>query len=216
MRPCSVDGCEHVLRSRGYCSKHYNSKRSDGTLEIKFPRYRSPVEAFEARTEQQGECLVWISKTGDLDYGRLWVGGRDVLAHRYSYERTYGKIPRGMTIDHKCRNLRCVEPTHLRQVSHAENMQHLVARSTSVSGVRGVHWHKGAGKWVVKVTLQGNSIYGGYHESLEDATEAAIALRSLLMPYSSQDPKPTERGFTLLRNRSRLDIDKMRSNNSAR
>lgn len=40
-------------------------------------------------------------------------GGRLVMAHRHVWENTYGEIPEGYEINHKCKNRRCVDLTHL-------------------------------------------------------------------------------------------------------
>lgn len=45
-----------------------------------------------------------------------------MLAHRFSYELLRGPIPKGMTLDHRCRNTLCVNPWHLEIVTHRENV----------------------------------------------------------------------------------------------
>src|SRR5690606_21541386 len=58
-------------------------------------RYATPEEAFEARTEPLAwsGCLVWTGHLNHAGYGRLWVDGRMVLAHRYAWEQENGPIP---------------------------------------------------------------------------------------------------------------------------
>lgn len=43
------------------------------------------------------------------------------IAHYQAYESLHGSIPAGLTIDHLCRNKRCIEPTHLEAVTNEEN-----------------------------------------------------------------------------------------------
>lgn len=45
-----------------------------------------------------------------------------IYAHRFSYLVFKGEIPEGKEIDHICRVRDCVNPEHLRLVSHRENM----------------------------------------------------------------------------------------------
>jgi len=56
-------------------------------------------------------------------YGRIKVLGirTPQAAHRVSYELFVGPIPAHLTIDHICRNTRCVNPAHLRLLTRSEN-----------------------------------------------------------------------------------------------
>lgn len=68
------------------------------------------------------ECWIWMGAKQKNGYGRFWNGNRNVLTHRYSYELSFGIIPKGMTIDHLCRNRGCVNPKHLEVVDMRENI----------------------------------------------------------------------------------------------
>ena len=54
-------------------------------------------------------------------YGSFAIDGRSQSTHRLSYIDANGPIPDGLTIDHLCRNKRCVRPSHLEAVTSAEN-----------------------------------------------------------------------------------------------
>ena len=43
------------------------------------------------------------------------------MAHRFFYQYLVGEIPKGLVIDHLCRNLRCVNPDHLDPCLSGEN-----------------------------------------------------------------------------------------------
>ena len=71
--------------------------------------------------EPNSGCWLWIG-TIRAGYGLFWVGKKHVSAHRWNYENTYGPIPHGLDLDHLCRVTCCVNPQHLRIVTHQENM----------------------------------------------------------------------------------------------
>ncbi len=52
----------------------------------------------------------------------IQVERRCVRAHRVVWELTYGPIPRGLKIMHKCDNYQCVNPEHLILGTDADNL----------------------------------------------------------------------------------------------
>ena len=86
-------------------------------------------------------CWEWVGAT-TYGYGR-WApdGNRMQGAHRVMYERECGPIPEGMTIDHLCRNRRCVNPDHMEVVSNVENVMR--GESPPARNARRTHCAKG-------------------------------------------------------------------------
>lgn len=64
-------------------------------------------------------CIEWPHRRDRKGYGR----SSGHLAHRLAYEREVGPIPKGLTLDHLCRNRACVNPDHLEPVPLAENIR---------------------------------------------------------------------------------------------
>ena len=70
--------------------------------------------------EPNSGCWIWIRAING-GYGNYAVSRKAVRAHRYAYEREFGKIPEGLELDHLCRNTFCVNPQHLQAVTHRVN-----------------------------------------------------------------------------------------------
>jgi hypothetical protein len=77
------------------------------------------------RREDRGYLTPCRIYTGGLikGYGRMGYFGKTLLAHVVFYERVYGPVPKGLEVDHLCRQRDCCEPLHLEAVTHKENMR---------------------------------------------------------------------------------------------
>lgn len=135
------------------------------------------MERFWSKVDKTDECWLWVASTDRGGYGHFGDAGKMVRAHRFSWELVNGPIPEGMQVDHRCHVRRCVNPAHLRLVTNQQNGQNRSGcNRNSTSGVRGVSLEP-SGRWRVRVMRDGKSIYGGMFDTVEEANEAAVALR---------------------------------------
>lgn len=81
-------------------------------------------ERFWKKVDRRGpdECWLWFAWKSSKGYGRFHVDGKGQQAHRVAYEALVGPIPKGLQLDHLCRNPACVNPAHLEPVTGKENV----------------------------------------------------------------------------------------------
>lgn len=99
---------------------------------------KPPDERFWSKVDKSGPngCWVWtasVFKSGG--YGAFGYTSTDIRrAHRYAWEITRGPIPEGAFLLHSCDNPLCVNPSHLRPGTTADNSQDAVDRNRTTLG----------------------------------------------------------------------------------
>lgn len=67
-------------------------------------------------------CWNWTGFVHPKGYGLFGYNGKTCLVHRVSYLLFRGSIEDGLTIDHLCRNRKCINPEHLEPVDQRTNV----------------------------------------------------------------------------------------------
>ena len=92
---------------------------------------REPLaERFWSKVSKSDGCWLWVAFRDRNGYGRFGTSAlnRSTLAHRTSYSLTFGDIPEGMHVLHKCDNPPCVNPDHLFLGTDKDNAQDCKAK----------------------------------------------------------------------------------------
>ena len=133
---CSIDGCTRAVRSRGWCSTHYQRWQNHGDPEYVEQIRGDDVARFLSKVDRRGddECWPFTDHTNTTGYGKFGVGGKMVSAHVYAYGMFVGPIPEGYEVDHLCHDPKichlvescphraCVNwLRHLKPATHREN-----------------------------------------------------------------------------------------------
>jgi hypothetical protein len=115
---------------------------------------------FEQKNINESNCWEWngVINSGS---GQLSVKGKRILAHRFSLQLHIKRIiPKGTEVRHMCNNPICINPEHLKEGTHYENMQDMVRSNRQAKGkflsekLTGIEHIKarGAGNSNVKLT----------------------------------------------------------------
>ena len=77
---------------------------------------KGPIEQrlYDRCLEDKNGCWNWTGAiVSSRGYGYVYYIDRPQLTHRVSWMITYGDIPDGMCVCHKCDNTSCCNPEHL-------------------------------------------------------------------------------------------------------
>jgi hypothetical protein len=83
------------------------------------------------KTRLMGECLVYAGTVDSKGYGSVMVGGhagRRMKVHRIAYAVHNGPLADDLFVLHACDNPSCVNPSHLRLGTAADNSADMVRR----------------------------------------------------------------------------------------
>ena len=187
---CEVDGCESAAKSLNLCEAHYARLRLHGDPlhggEVHRAN-RTVEERFWAKVAKTETCWNWTAATNQYGYGVFRGDGRNWLAHRFSFENKRGQVPPGLQVDHRCHNIKCVNPDHLRAVTNKQNQENLSGPRSAASGIRGIYYNKKTNKWYGQVAHNGACHNVGSFANIEDAEAAVIAKRNELFTHNDLD-----------------------------
>lgn len=123
----------------------------------------------------RGRCSA--GSVAGYDTGRGYIGvrvnGRCEYAHRICFELMTGRSP--LFVDH-INGVRADNRwINLREVTRSENGMNMKTPTSNHSGVIGVFWNKGKGKWTAKIKVNQKNKHIGHFDDLDSAAAARKA-----------------------------------------
>jgi hypothetical protein len=122
-------GWKAEVRGQRFCSKKCGAR---GRLTLEDRLWR--------QVKRGDGCWLWTGALNDAGYGRIRLGKTRTRAHRVAWIVTYGPIPDGLFVCHKCDQPLCCRPDHLWLGSHADNMADCYAKGRQATGMRSGNW----------------------------------------------------------------------------
>ena len=149
-------------------SRAAHETAADAALIRRYLSY-DPVSGRVSWRENKGRAKAGAEAGGvtSLGYRNLEIAGRKYQAHRIAWFLQTGEWP-SFDIDHVDGNPLNNAFSNLREATRSNNCANRKLRSGSLSGAKGVYWHKANRKWCASVGRK----YLGSFATIEEASEA--------------------------------------------
>lgn len=105
------------------------------------------AKRFRARVDSTAcapACWPWLGSVNPAGYGVFSgavIGQKKMSAHRFAFLLANGELDPTLDVCHSCDLRSCVNPAHLRQATHRENIAEAIAKGSGAIGKKGAAHH---------------------------------------------------------------------------
>ena len=118
-----------------------------------------------------GKAAGCVQRVG---YVLIGINSRLYQAHRLAWLFVYGEWP-PKDLDHRDGDKGNNRIANLRLATNQENQRNVGLQKNNSTGIKGVHWHKGTGKFRAEISVGDKRRHLGYHDTLAEAAAARAA-----------------------------------------
>lgn len=91
-------------------------------MAVKIPKFENHERFFKFIGVDENDCWNWLGFIDKHGYGKFTISGGCYFSHRVSFDIFNGIRSTDLVIDHICKNRKCCNPEHLREVDARENV----------------------------------------------------------------------------------------------
>ncbi len=134
---CLIETCDKPSSRQSRCENHYRQFRRSSLYSPVHNRGEgeSATARFWSKVDKTTASGCWIWQAGvSAGYGQTYINSKAIKAHRAAWYYTFGVMP-SHNLLHSCDTPLCVNPSHLREGTNADNVRDKVARDRQARGI---------------------------------------------------------------------------------
>lgn len=92
------------------------------------PKQSTPNQIYRKVRKKANGCWIYRGAVNTNGYPQVSINRSIWLAHRLSYTITFGPIPQGLKVCHKCDVRNCINPNHLFLGTQKDNIDDMLKK----------------------------------------------------------------------------------------